>query len=44
MGQTTMAKVLVPFAPFLMVLLAAVVLIGFVPWFTLIVPRLLLGG
>ena len=43
MGRTTMSAMIRPFTPYLAVLMAALVLIGLVPWVTLVVPNALLG-
>ena len=44
MAKTTMSEVMRPFAPYLAVLVGALILVGLVPWITLVVPRVFLGG
>ncbi len=43
MGRTTMSAVMRPFAPYLVVLLATLVLVGLIPWVTLVVPQTFLS-
>lgn len=42
-GRVDMGPVAVRYLPYLVVLLAMLVVVAFVPWFTLLLPRLLLG-
>ena len=43
MARTTMSQVMRPFAPYLVVLVVALMLVGLVPSISLLVPELLLG-
>lgn len=40
---TTMSRVAGKFLPYLLVLLASLLVVAFVPWFTVVLPRLVLG-
>lgn len=42
-GRVQLGPVAVAFVPYLAVLLVMVIVVAFVPWFTLVLPRLLLG-
>ncbi len=42
-GRTTMTRVAGSFAPYLAVLLASLLVVAFVPWLTVVLPKLVLG-